>query len=255
MWKAGDSVLAYDRIGTGKSDKPDAYSIIQAPAQVEILKGLTVLARNGGLAKSAPNNTSISIPKIEKVILVGHSIGSAFTLASLSLYGATVDAVVATGFIFSTHPLANAVATMGVEFAPENDPRKFGNRPSGYLVQGTKYNGEQFFLKKGNYEAGVLDYAASIKETFTLGETAAIGAVTAAPAFKGPLLVSRALQRIGTRGAKLTDAPPSLCLGRTISQSAPATVRGHTTSRISSQRFTPRRPPWTSILSPQVAMG
>ncbi|KAK5241614.1 hypothetical protein LTS06_012004, partial [Exophiala xenobiotica] len=45
--KAGYSILTYDRLGAGRSDHPDAYSVVQAPLELEILRQLTLMARNG----------------------------------------------------------------------------------------------------------------------------------------------------------------------------------------------------------------
>jgi hypothetical protein len=51
--KAGYSIFTYDRLGTGQSDHPDAYSIVQAPLQLEVLRQLTLTARNGTLYQLA----------------------------------------------------------------------------------------------------------------------------------------------------------------------------------------------------------
>src|SRR4051812_27220914 len=51
--KAGYSILTYDRLGTGQSDHPNAYEVVQAPLELEILRQLTLMARNGTLYKFA----------------------------------------------------------------------------------------------------------------------------------------------------------------------------------------------------------
>jgi pimeloyl-ACP methyl ester carboxylesterase len=190
--KAGYSVLAYDRIGTGKSDKPDAYEVVGADTHVEIAKGLIDLAREGRLVAST---NTLNAPKFEKVVAVGHSIGSAFTLGLLVKHGASVDAAIPTGFIFSSQAPSNAFATMGVEFAPENNPQKYGHLTSGYVVQGTKYNAEQFFLKLGNYEPDMLDYSYSITDAVAIQDALSPPTVLGTPAtkFKGPVMVSQSV--------------------------------------------------------------
>jgi hypothetical protein len=40
---AGYSIMIHDRLGTGLSEKPDAYEIVQGPPQIEILNQLTGL--------------------------------------------------------------------------------------------------------------------------------------------------------------------------------------------------------------------
>ena len=55
--KAGYSILTYDRLGVGESDHPDAYTVVQAPLELEILKELTLRARNGTLKKKGYGDT------------------------------------------------------------------------------------------------------------------------------------------------------------------------------------------------------
>lgn len=43
--EAGYSVLAYDRLSRGESDKPDPYTITQTPLELEILRGTTEMAK------------------------------------------------------------------------------------------------------------------------------------------------------------------------------------------------------------------
>ena len=143
--EAGYSILTYDRLGAGNSDLPDAYTVVQAPLEVEILHGVTQMARNGDLLShlnsdgqqngAAVNNTDATF---DKIIHVGHSFGSFLTLAHLYAYGNLSDAAVITGAI----PTGNfsdskQVASFQPQFAPLNDPKLFGDRPSGYVVSGT----------------------------------------------------------------------------------------------------------------------
>lgn len=41
----GYSILTYDRLGTGNSTKADAYDVLQAAVQIEVLRGLTELSQ------------------------------------------------------------------------------------------------------------------------------------------------------------------------------------------------------------------
>jgi pimeloyl-ACP methyl ester carboxylesterase len=191
--KAGYSVLSYDRIGTGMSDKPDAYEIVGADTHVEVARGLIELARQGRLADPSKDPVGQQAStKFEKIVAVGHSIGSAFTLGLVIKHGDLVDAAIPTGFIPNSEAPALAFATMGVEFAPLNNPQKYGDLTSGYIVQGTKYNAQQFFLKLGNFEAEMGDYAYSITDAVAIQDALSPGTALSGPAmkFKGPLLVS-----------------------------------------------------------------
>lgn len=84
------------------------------------------------------------------------------------------------------------MASWGFEFAKENDPRKFSDRGSGYITQGTKYNIQLSFLKKGTFEPALLDYAEKIKQPNSVSEFASIAATFGTPTanYKGPVQVS-----------------------------------------------------------------
>jgi pimeloyl-ACP methyl ester carboxylesterase len=192
---AGYSILTYDRIGTGKSSKPDAYDIVQWPLHVEILQELTKIAKSGKLLSiaSIPSRSPISEFKPEKIVQVGHSFGSIMVTSLLAKYGADCDGAILTGFVPIAQLGAVKIEAFGNEFAKESDPHRFGDRPSGYVVQGTKGAVQQIFFKKGAFDHEMLSYAERIKQTMTAGEAvsfaATIGGV--APEFKGPIQVSR----------------------------------------------------------------
>lgn len=101
----GYSILTYDRLGTGNSTKADAYDIVQAGAEIEIVRGLTELARAGNLMPSAKvvgpfhNDTNILQGYTpSKVVHVGHSYGSFMTSGLLARYGNMSDGAVLSKF-------------------------------------------------------------------------------------------------------------------------------------------------------------
>ncbi|KAL3462455.1 Alpha/Beta hydrolase protein [Aspergillus heterothallicus] len=212
---AGYSILTYDRLGVGKSSKPDAYDVVQGPVQLEILKEITLLARSGNLATkmSVKNDDdrhvgSISIPDFDKIVLVGHSLGSAVTIGVLSQYGELVDGAVSTGLI--THGKLGQIGqqAFGLEHAKSHDKRRFHDRGSGYLVQATESNVQQIFFKKGHFDSRMLEYGEQIKETGTVGEFLSLGAVLANPApnYKGPLLFALAEYDFGVCAGNCTGS-------------------------------------------------
>ncbi|KAL5041832.1 hypothetical protein BDW71DRAFT_217378 [Aspergillus fruticulosus] len=188
---AGYSILTYDRLGVGRSDKPDAYEVVQVPVETEILKELSALARSGALSEKAP---SIQAPSFDKVVLVGHSYGSGLTISVLANYPHLVDGAVSTGLIPNTQYGAFGQRAFGVEYAATSDPSRFGDRGSGYLVQGTESSLQQVFFKKGSFEPEMLKYANGIKDTGTTGELVSFPSALAMPAagFKGPILFALA---------------------------------------------------------------
>lgn len=207
----GYAVFTYDRVGTGGSDKPDAYDVVQASVQVEVLRQLTSLARSGNLVSSGGGSKALSsIPphlasyKPSKIVHVGHSFGSAITLGLIGSVDdrdyddeapPLSDGVVATGFLHTTLPDLEGVnvAAWGLELAREHDPVRFGDRGSGYVVQSTKSHLQLGYLgEKGAFEEGLLDYAwAVLRQPASVSEFISIGTAfgRGAAGFKGPLQV------------------------------------------------------------------
>lgn len=107
---AGYSIFTHDRLGTGLSDKPDAYDIVQTSVQVDILRSLTTLARLGQLPNPTYTrrlSTSGNVAHIKndwkpsKVVQVGHSLGSIITAWLLSQTGGMSDGAILTSFLFN----------------------------------------------------------------------------------------------------------------------------------------------------------
>ncbi|KAK5952983.1 hypothetical protein OHC33_006104 [Knufia fluminis] len=188
--KAGYSILTYDRLGTGSSDKPDAYNIVQATLQLEILKSLTMMARDGSLAEAAKPHFAhdVALPAFAKTVHIGHSFGSALTNALQAKYPELSDGAIQTGWVINDHLGMFSQSAFGYQYAPENDPKKFGDRGSGYIVVGTKNSFQQLFLAKGMLDPKLLDYGDSIKQPGTVGENAPAGLILGLPAtdFTGP---------------------------------------------------------------------
>ncbi|RDW65108.1 hypothetical protein BP6252_10759 [Coleophoma cylindrospora] len=189
--KAGYSILTYDRLGTGLSDKPDAYNIVQAPLQVEILKSLTILARNGELTKAAKPHFAdgLAVSNFTKIVHIGHSFGSTVTNALQAQYPELSDGAIQTSWLVNEHLGAFGQAAFGYEYARENDPMKFNDRGSGYIVVGTKNSFQQLFLAKALLDPKMLDYGNSIKQPGTVGEGAPTELIIGLPVidFKGPV--------------------------------------------------------------------
>jgi pimeloyl-ACP methyl ester carboxylesterase len=188
---AGYSIMIYDRLGTGLSDKPDAYSVLQGPPQIEILNQLSVLARAGKLNESFAKNQSLTVPDITKVVVIGHSLGSVVTSGLLTRHPSAADGAVLTGFLLSTELSSDKPDAHGLEFARTSKEERFHDRPGGYVVQTTINDVQQLFFR-GNYEPDALAYAESIKDTTTVGEIVGIPLITGLPAaeYSGALLVS-----------------------------------------------------------------
>lgn len=175
--KAGYSILTYDRLGTGQSDHPDAYNVVQAPLELEILRQLTLMARNGTMYALAAKTDGAFSPfhkftKPSKVIHVGHSFGSVLTSAFIANYGNLTDGAIITGYYLGPL-LGNAGSTtFSVEYAATGSPAY--DRPSGYVV--CQKSGIQNIFFGGNpktaFTPELLDYGVEIKQPVPIGELA-----------------------------------------------------------------------------------
>ncbi|CAO2649773.1 Nn.00g010650.m01.CDS01 [Neocucurbitaria sp. VM-36] len=192
--KAGYSILTYDRLGTGQSDHPDAYDVVQAPLELEILRQLTLMARNGTLYSFAdqakPADAVFSkLAKPSKVVHVGHSFGSFLTSAFIANYGNLTDGAIITGYLLTEYLARTGSTTFSVEYAATSSPPY--DRPSGYVV--CKKNGIQNIFFGGNpknaFTPELLQYGNDIKQPVPIGEFASafwlIG--NYGPSFKAPV--------------------------------------------------------------------
>jgi pimeloyl-ACP methyl ester carboxylesterase len=194
---AGYSVLTYDRLGTGKSPKPDAYTGLSATVELEMLREISQMARNGDLMKHVSSGDIDTEQSFNKIIHVGHSFGSILTWALLTTYPQVSDGAVLTSYILNTYVSMLRLASFGVEFAPTTDPALFSDFSSGYFVQNSAAALQSGFFSTftnkttgiGGFEPELLDYAFSIRQPTGVSDwtTPALLNIGAAPGFTGPV--------------------------------------------------------------------
>ncbi|KIX03763.1 uncharacterized protein Z518_07316 [Rhinocladiella mackenziei CBS 650.93] len=192
--KAGYSILTYDRLGAGQSDHPDAYDVVQAPLELEILRQLTLMARNGTLysfaRKAQPVDTVFNtLAKPNKVVHVGHSFGSFLTSAFIATYPSLSDGAIITGYIYGKYLGKPGMASWGVDFAATSSPPF--NRSSGYVV--CQKTGIQNLFFGGDPDTAftpeMLDYGDALKQPVPIGELASAFHIIGLPGpdFKAPI--------------------------------------------------------------------
>ncbi|KAH9832772.1 hypothetical protein Tdes44962_MAKER00253 [Teratosphaeria destructans] len=191
--QAGYAVFTYDRLGTGQSDRPDAYTVVQGPVELEILRQLTLMGRDGSLYTLAAKQRNPAIPAFaslappSKVVHIGHSWGSVLTAAFMAKYANLTDGTILTAYILSEY-FGSAGST---SFSVEDAASHGFNRSEGYLVPAK--NGIQNIFFGGNlstaYTPEFLDYADAIKQPATVGEFASAYSISALPGpdFEGPV--------------------------------------------------------------------
>jgi pimeloyl-ACP methyl ester carboxylesterase len=192
--KEGYSILTYDRLGVGQSDKPDAYDVVQAPLELEILRQLTLMARNGTLytfaRKAEPADAAFSTsanPK--KIVHVGHSFGSFLTSAFIGKFPSLTDGAIITGYLLNKYLGKGGMASFNVEYAATSSPPF--DRPSGYVV--SQKSGIQTIFFAGDLNTAftkeMLDYGDAIKQPVPIGEFTSSYSLTMVygPDFKAPV--------------------------------------------------------------------
>ena len=185
---AGYATLAYDRLGVGQSSHPDPYSAVQSATQVAILAQLTKVVRAGNLCAN--------IPKPQKVIHVGHSLGSLLTNGLVATQPTLSDGIVLTGFSYNTTWVPYFELAIGFNVASESNPQRFGHLPSGYLTWADKYDSQAAFFNYPYFNPAVLDIAEKTKAPFAIAELLSFGALSLqSPQFRGPVLVSTVIPR------------------------------------------------------------
>jgi pimeloyl-ACP methyl ester carboxylesterase len=177
---AGYAVLSLDRIGIGRSDHPPAEAVtIEANAYVvhQIVQAL----RAGDLVVP-----SFGRVRAERVVLVGHSLGSVIAIQEAATYG-DVDGVVLTGVSHTVTPVLGEI--LGSLYPANLDPRFAGlGLPDGYLTSIPGSRTVFYYLPSADPAVIALDEAT--KETVTASELAtALPALGLSSGIHVPVLV------------------------------------------------------------------
>lgn len=142
----GYSTLSWDRLGLGESSHLDPIKEMQVPLEIAALAKLTSMVRDGlipDLEKS-----------FEKIVHVGHSMGSALTYGLSVSSPKLTDGIVLTGF---THERDTAGLSPIALHLVDAEPQ--GVYPHGYTLQGDKTAVHTLFFAPGHFDSGILDAA------------------------------------------------------------------------------------------------
>ena len=120
---AGYATFSYDRLGSGRSDRPDPIQVVQGSLQVEIMHQLVQALRDGVIGGHS----------FKTVVGVAHSLGSPLTVGQTRRYPKDFDALVLTGTSVSTTAIAVSLAAPA--YIPANTDPRFANLPAGYILQ------------------------------------------------------------------------------------------------------------------------
>ncbi|KAK2774696.1 hypothetical protein CKAH01_13142 [Colletotrichum kahawae] len=157
---AGYAVFYYDRLGVGSSSKEDPITTVQSLLELEILAELVRKLRDG----------CFSDHKFSTVVGVGHSFGSALTQGITATYPSLLDAAVLTGFTVNGSGMPGFSLGQNPAIAATNQPSRFGNLSTGYLVIDSMISTQTTFFHHPGFDSRLLVLADAIKSTVTLGE-------------------------------------------------------------------------------------
>ncbi len=159
--KAGYATLSYDRLGLGASAHPDPIQVVQAPMEIEITHQIIQQLRN---------TRTFGDTRFEKVIGVGHSLGSELTNAITARHPQDLEAAVLTALSVDSAGQADFLSGLELVIARSNQPFRFSNLTNGYLIADSILFNQFGFFRAPNYDPLVLAAAEATKQTFTIGE-------------------------------------------------------------------------------------
>jgi pimeloyl-ACP methyl ester carboxylesterase len=201
---AGYAVLNIDRIGIGQSDHP-APEAVTIEANAFVVHQLVQALRGGNLV--VPSFGRI---RAERVALVGHSLGSAISIAEAGVYH-DVDGVVLTGVSHNITPVLGEILS---SLYPANlDPRfASAGLPDGYLtsIPGLR----TIFYQAPSFDPLVVAIDEQTKETVTVAElNTAPPALSLSSGIHAPVLVL-----VGDFDLAFCDAPSCSASGSLASE-------------------------------------
>ncbi|CAG8163220.1 unnamed protein product [Penicillium salamii] len=181
----GYHTFSYDRLGIGKSTHGDAKNEIQSFLEIEALAELTRKVREGSVE---------GVSKPSKIVHVGHSFGSAQTVALSAMYPDLSDALVLTGFSASIASMPVFLSGANFQQAKLNHPPGCPSTPrpsysSGYLVNSDIGTNKFLFFYPGNFDEEILSYAEQNKQPMTVGELMTMTGLPTSSAFTGAVYV------------------------------------------------------------------
>ncbi|KAE9367308.1 alpha/beta-hydrolase [Stipitochalara longipes BDJ] len=178
----GYATLTIDRLGNGNSSHPNPITTVQLPYQAEQLHEIIAMARGGTLPLPVPGTS------FDKIIVVGHSLGSVVANNLNANYPSDADATILTGYAYFFPPQFTGVFAESWILPAELDPR-FATLPVGYLEINNKDDFSFLFYDPGQFSQALQDVDFATRGTITLGEAASVMIGSLQTEYTGPVLV------------------------------------------------------------------
>ena len=200
---AGFVTVNLDRIGIGQSDHPPADQVT-VESNAFVTHQIVTALRSGSLAPGGQAFVA------DRVVLVGHSLGSDIAAVEAAVYG-DVDGVVVSGFLHNSGP---GIAAFSASFYPAFLDPETSTAPPNYFttIPGTR---AASFYTLANADPQVIATDEATKQTVTSGEFATfVDGFGATPGIHVPVLVAA-----GDTDVIFCDAP-SCSAGGTLTREA-----------------------------------
>lgn len=177
----GYSVITIDNLGAGASSKANPITEVQQPLQQAILHDITTKLRDGQLPFA---------PEVDKVIFVGHSLGSVVGNGIATKYPADFDSMIMTGYSNTLlQPVPGLLLAAAIP-AQLQDPAKLGSLPPGYLAFDSVGKVNSHYAEEGSCSPALAKYDFAHQDTVTVGQIiTAFSDLQRADQYKGDVLV------------------------------------------------------------------
>ncbi|KAI0404081.1 alpha/beta-hydrolase [Xylaria palmicola] len=195
--RRGYWTLAIDRLGQGRSSRPDPVAAVQDPLQTELLHLLVRRIRDDdalGIGFRPKNREGSGDGAGGTLIYVGHSFGSGLGVHLAAAHPDDVDGLVLTGIAtVRGNPQPGSFLARWAPAAaafPDRFPRDL---PRGYLASTNRTGREGLYWGPRNtFDAALLERDWAGQGTHPLGEVLTVGEYLARPAgeFRRPVLVA-----------------------------------------------------------------
>ena len=211
----GYASLAIDRLGQGKSSNADPILEVQTNLQGEQIKVISDRLRAGEIVAKTKDGREIGGKKFSKVVLVGHSLGSAIACIAAKRNADAFDALILTGW--STHLIENfPKALFGVILpaplaAPLAHMAKWFKLHIGYLAFIVEPAMRKiFFGPKGSFDPAIQHRDWERRSTVGLGEMLTLFAgMKVVPSYNKPVkvIIGEYDNLLCNKGPKCAEGP------------------------------------------------
>jgi len=176
----GYTTFNYDRLGTGKSDHPDGYHIVQTPTDLEILLSFISLLHEGKIGDKT----------YEKIVGVGHSYGSILLTAASAVVPDQLSALVLTGYSANGSYIPQFQTSSAFARADATYPSSFSGLSGEYMVLGVPQATQTIFYYYPYYDPSAAEVQWQTAQPVTMGVVFTLPVVAGtSSSFTGPVHV------------------------------------------------------------------